>query len=361
MSSTASAERTTRPAREWTAALDRYRQPSVARSVFELAVTFVPFVLVWASMSFALVRGQFWLYALLILPAAGLLVRLFMIQHDCGHGSFFPSRIGSDCIGRAISILTLTPYDHWRRSHAIHHATSGNLDRRGIGDVTTLTVREYFAKGAWGRLRYRLYRHPAVLFGLGPFYLFVLQNRLPFGFMRKGSMPWTSTMTTNAGILAAASLMVWAVGLPSFLLVHTPIVLIGATAGVWLFYVQHQFETTAWEETTAWDAREAALHGSSHYDLPAVLRWFTANIGVHHVHHLSNRIPYYRLTEVLRDYPELKDIGRLTLFQSLACVRLTLWDEDNRRLVSFREARALEGGGGSAERPRGSRPVRESA
>jgi omega-6 fatty acid desaturase (delta-12 desaturase) len=297
----------------------------------------------------------------LILPAAGLLVRLFMIQHDCGHGSFFPSRIGSDCIGRAISILTLTPYDHWRRSHAIHHATSGNLDRRGIGDVTTLTVREYFAKGAWGRLRYRLYRHPAVLFGLGPFYLFVLQNRLPFGFMRKGSMPWTSTMTTNAGILAAASLMVWAVGLPSFLLVHTPIVLIGATAGVWLFYVQHQFETTAWEETTAWDAREAALHGSSHYDLPAVLRWFTANIGVHHVHHLSNRIPYYRLTEVLRDYPELKDIGRLTLFQSLACVRLTLWDEDNRRLVSFREARALEGGGGSAERPRGSRPVRESA
>jgi omega-6 fatty acid desaturase (delta-12 desaturase) len=361
MSSTASAERTTRPAREWTAALDRYRQPRVARSVFELAVTLVPFVLVWASMSFALVRGQFWLYALLILPAAGLLVRLFMIQHDCGHGSFFPSRIGSDCIGRAISILTLTPYDHWRRSHAIHHATSGNLDRRGIGDVTTLTVREYFAKGAWGRLRYRLYRHPAVLFGLGPFYLFVLQNRLPFGFMRKGSMPWTSTMTTNAGILAAASLMVWAVGLPSFLLVHTPIVLIGATAGVWLFYVQHQFETTAWEETTAWDAREAALHGSSHYDLPAVLRWFTANIGVHHVHHLSNRIPYYRLTEVLRDYPELKDIGRLTLFQSLACVRLTLWDEDNRRLVSFREARALEGGGGSAERPRGSRPVRESA
>jgi omega-6 fatty acid desaturase (delta-12 desaturase) len=328
-------------AREWALALRRYREPSVARGVFELAITFVPFAILWALMAFALHSGQFWLYAILILPTAGLLVRLFMIQHDCGHGSFFPHRAGNDWTGRLIGVLTMTPYDYWRRSHAIHHATSGNLDQRGIGDIEMLTIREYFARGWWGRFQYRLYRHPAVMFGLGPFYLFVIQHRLPFGFMRKGAAPWISAMTTNIGIFAAAAVLMWAVGALPFLLVHLPVVAIGAMAGVWLFYVQHQFERTTWDEEKTWDAHEAALHGSSHYDLPVILRWFTANIGVHHVHHLSNRIPYYRLGEVLRDHPSLRQIGRITLLQSLACVRLTLWDEDNRRLVSFREAGAI--------------------
>ena len=301
----------------------------------------VPFVLAWAAMLVALSFGLFWLYALLVLPAAGLLVRLFMIEHDCGHGAFLSSRRGNDWIGRVIGVLTMTPYDHWRRSHAIHHASSGNLDRRGIGDVDTLTVREYRARSRWGRLRYRLYRHPAVMFGVGPFYLFLLKHRLPFGFMRRGWMPWVSTMATNAGIAVAAGLAIWAAGIWPFVLVHLPIVVLAATAGVWLFYVQHQFEETRWARAGDWNVHDAALNGGSHYDLPAVLRWFTANIGVHHVHHLSSRIPYYRLPEVLRDHPELREVGRLTLLQSFRCVRLVLWDERSKRLVSFRDARAL--------------------
>jgi len=280
--------------------------------------------------------------ALLLLPAAGFLVRLFMIQHDCGHGSFFPSRRANDWVGRVIGVATLTPYDHWRASHAFHHASSGNLDRRGIGDVHTLTVAEYLARSRWGRLRYRLYRHPAVMFGVGPLYLFLLQNRLPFGFMRKGWKPWFSTMTTNAAIAAAVALMIFAVGFWAFLWIQVPIVLLAAAAGVWLFYVQHQFEHTHWAEDASWNAHDAALYGSSHYDLPRVLRWFTANIGVHHVHHLSSRIPYYRLQEVLRDHGELRSVGRLTLLQSLQGLRLVLWDTHRRRLISFKELRRAD-------------------
>jgi omega-6 fatty acid desaturase (delta-12 desaturase) len=326
-------------ARDWTRVLRDYREPRAGRSVFELAVTLVPFALLWAAMLALLDLGLWWLGAILALPAAGLLVRLFMIAHDCGHGSFFPVRWANDWTGRVLGVLTLTPYDHWRRAHAIHHAGSGNLDRRGIGDVATLTVREYAALSRFGRLRYRLYRHPAVMFGLGPPYLFLLQHRLPLGFMRKGWTPWISAMTTNAAILAAAGLLMWAFGVGPVLAVHLPIVLIGAAIGVWLFYVQHQFEGTQWDGAEAWNVHAAALHGSSHYDLPAPLAWFTANIGVHQVHHLASRIPCYRLPEVLRDFPELRGVGRLTLWRSLACVRLALWDEGERRLVSFREAR----------------------
>lgn len=326
-------------ARDWTRVLRDYREPRAGRSVFELAITVVPFALLWAAMLVLLDLGLWWLTAILALPAAGLLVRLFMIAHDCGHGSFFPVRWANDWTGRVLGVLTLTPYDLWRRSHAVHHAGSGNLDRRGIGDVDTLTVREYAALSRFARLRYRLYRHPAVMFGLGPPYLFLLQHRLPLGFMRKGWAPWISTMTTNAAIVAMAALLMWAVGVGPFLLVHLPILLIGAAIGVWLFYVQHQFEGTQWDGAETWNVHAAALNGSSYYDLPAPLAWLTANIGIHQVHHLASRIPCYRLPEVLRDFPELARVGRLTLWQSLACVRLTLWDEDERRLVSFREAR----------------------
>jgi acyl-lipid omega-6 desaturase (Delta-12 desaturase) len=263
-----------------------------------------------------------------------------MIQHDCGHGSFFPRRSGGDWTGRVIGVLTLTPYDLWRRSHAIHHASSGNLDRRGVGDVDTLTVGEYLALSRWNRLRYRLYRHPVVMFGLGPAYLFILKNRLPVGFMGKGWQPWISTMATNLAIVSVFGLLMWMVGVVPFLLVHLPMFLLAASAGVWLFYVQHQFEETYWAGNRTWTVREAALHGSSHYDLPGVLRWFTANIGMHHIHHLSSGIPFYRLPEVLRDHPELRAVGRLTLFQSLKCIRLVLWDDERRRLISFKEIRA---------------------
>ena len=332
-------------AREWTQRLLRYRTPSVARSLVELATTILPFAALWVLMVILVRYGHAWLAAFLLLPAAGFVVRLFMIQHDCGHGAFFPARAANDWTGRVLGVLTLTPYDYWRRTHAVHHATSGNLDGRGMGDVDTLTVAEYLDRSAWGRLRYRLYRNPIVMFGLGPAFLFGLQYRLPFGFMRKGA-PWLSTMATNLTIAAASGLLIWVVGAVPFLLVHIPVVLIAASAGVWLFYVQHQFEETHWAGAETWNLHEAALHGSSHYELPRVLRWFTANIGVHHVHHLVSRIPFYRLGDVLRDYPELRSVGRLTLWQSLGCVKLVLWDEKLKRLVSFKEVRALYGSAG---------------
>lgn len=316
-----------------------YDKPSSVRSVYEISVTLALFAAAWALMFLGLHTGHFWLYALLTPPAAGLVVRLFMIQHDCGHGAFFRSRVVNDWVGRVIGVLTLTPYDHWRRSHAIHHATSGNLDHRGVGDIDTLTVAEYRARSRWGRLRYWLYRNPVVMFGLGPSYTFILEGRLPVGFMRKGLTPWLSTMATNAAIVSVAALMIWAVGVGPFLFIHLPILVLGASAGVWLFFVQHQFEETHWRGGGEWNALEAALHGSSHYDLPGVLRWMSGNIGVHHVHHLCSRIPFYRLPEVLRDFPELRDVGRLTLLQSLKCVPLALWDEDSRRLITFREFR----------------------
>jgi omega-6 fatty acid desaturase (delta-12 desaturase) len=325
-------------ARGWTQILGRYRAPSPARSIVELIITAGPLVLLWSLMWATLDLG-YWPCLLLAVPAAGFLVRLFMIQHDCGHGAFFHRRSTNDWVGRVIGVLTLTPYDFWRRKHAVHHSTSGNLDRRGTGDIDTLTVREYLALSRWSRLRYRVYRHPLVMFGLGPAYLFILEHRLPVGLMRAGWMPWLSTMATNVAIAALAATMIWLVGIGPFLLVHLPTMLLAASFGVWLFYVQHQFENTVWARDGAWNLQEVALHGSSHYALPSLLRWFTANIGVHHIHHLCSRIPYYRLPLVLRDHPDLDGIGRLTLFQSLSCVRLVLWDESRQRLVSFREAR----------------------
>jgi omega-6 fatty acid desaturase (delta-12 desaturase) len=328
-------------ARSWTQILMRYRKPSGARSLIELGITFGPLALLWALMWASYYLGFWWLTLLLAVPAAGFLVRLFMIQHDCGHGAFFRHRLANDWIGRALGVLTFTPYDFWKRTHAIHHATSGNLERRGIGDVDTLTVREYLALPGWRRLMYRFYRHPAIMFGLGPAYLFILRHRLPFGLMRGGWQPWLSTMGTNLAIALIAATLMWLIGIAPFLLVHGPIMLLAAAMGVWLFYVQHQFERTVWAHDETWNLHEAALHGSSHYMLPGILRWFTANIGVHHVHHLCSRIPYYRLPRVLREHPELRDIGRLTLWQSIKCVRLVLWDESRKKLISFREMRRI--------------------
>ncbi|QCI63368.1 fatty acid desaturase [Phreatobacter stygius] len=320
--------------RQWSRLLTRYREPSSLRSVIEIAITAVPLVVLWVLMWAALGDG-YWLGFALAVPAAGFLVRLFMIQHDCSHGSFFRQRLANDWVGRVIGVITLTPYGFWRRTHTLHHASSGNLDHRGIGDVATLTVAEFQTLPPWRRLGYRLYRHPLVMFGIGPAYLFILQHRLPVGLMARGWQPWLSTMGTNLAIALVVAAMIRLIGLGPFLLVQLPITLIAASIGVWLFYVQHQFEDTFWAHDAGWSFHEAALHGSSHYDLPAVLRWFTANIGMHHVHHLCSRIPYYRLPQVLRDYPQLVAVGRLTLPQSLRCVRMVLWDEQARRLIAF--------------------------
>lgn len=326
-------------ARAWTQILARYREPSTARGILEIGLTVVPLIALWV-LAWATLDVGYWLALPLALAAGAFLVRLFAIQHDCGHGSFFRHRLANDWLGRIAGVLTCTPYGVWRQSHAAHHATAGNLDRRGRGDVDTLTVNEYRARSIWGRLRYRLYRHPLVMFGLGPAYLFILQQRLPVGSMRRGWRPWASTMATNLAIAAVAALLIWLIGIKPFLLVHLPIVLLAASVGVWMFYVQHQFEHTTWANDETWSPHDAALYGSSHYDLPALLRWFTADIGVHHVHHLCSRIPFYRLSRVLREHPELRDVGRLTLLESFRCVRLALWDEQQGRLVSFREARA---------------------
>jgi omega-6 fatty acid desaturase (delta-12 desaturase) len=315
-----------------------YREPSHVRSIFELVVTVGALVAFWIAMWLSLDVG-YWLTLILAVPAAGFLVRLFILQHDCGHGSFFRRRAANEWVGRVLGILTFTPFDVWRRAHAMHHATTGNLDRRGIGDIGTLTTGEYAARSRLGRLGYRIYRHPAVMFGLGPAYLFLLQHRLPVGMMRVGWRPWISSMATNAAIVSAALLTMWLVGPTAFLLVHIPIMLLAASIGVWLFYVQHQFDGAYWERAEEWNLHEAALRGSTHYDLPAVLRWYTGNIGLHHIHHLCSRVPFYRLPHVLRDRPELAEVSRLSIGQSLRNVRLALWDENEKRLVSFREAR----------------------
>jgi omega-6 fatty acid desaturase (delta-12 desaturase) len=332
---------TSRPidGRNWIQILARYREPNHARSIIEIAITLGPLVGLW-TLAWALYYvGYWWLSLLIAIPAAGFLVRSFMIQHDCGHGAFFRGRVANDWVGRIIGVLTLTPYGFWRRTHAVHHASSGNLDQRGLGDIDTLTVREYLARSIWGRLCYRLYRHPAVMFGIGPAYLFILQQRLPIGMLREGWQPWLSTMATNFAVAAIVATLIWFVGIGPLLLVYLPTTLIAGSVGVWLFYVQHQFDPTFWARNSDWTFHDAALYGSSYYHLPGVLRWFTANIGMHHVHHLCSRIPFYRLPRALRDHPELCGINRLTMLESFRCVRLALWDERERRLISFRELR----------------------
>jgi len=318
-------------------ALLGYCKPSASRALFEVGVTAIPLVLLWVLMWLSLGVG-YWLTLLLAVPAGGFLVRLFIIQHDCGHGAFFRNRTANTWMGRVLGVLTLTPYDYWKRNHASHHATSSNLDRRGIGDIDLLTVDEYRGKSFLGRLGYRCYRSAPVMFVIGPAWLFLLQHRLPFNQMREGWRPWISTMATNAAIALVIAAMMWLVGWSAFLMVHLPIMLIAASMGVWLFYVQHQFEGVAWARTGNWSHYQGALSGSSYYDLPGLLRWFSGNIGIHHVHHLNSRIPYYRLPKVLRDHPELKTVGRLTLLDSLKGIPLSLWCERSEKLVSFRSA-----------------------
>ena len=331
----------TSTARTWFQRLAPYRTAKDGRAVFELLITLIPFLGLWAGIWGLMQAGHYWA-VLGFIPAGGLLVRLFIIQHDCGHQSMFSNHKVNDWIGRFIGILTLTPYDHWKRGHALHHAGSGNLDRRGIGDdILTMTVAEYRAASKWVRLKYRLYRHPVVMFGIGPAYVFFLVNRLPFGAMKNGVKPWASALLTNLGVAFVYGLLIWGVGWKIFVMIQIPTVLVGASIGVWMFYVQHQFDETHWSRTGEWDRESAALQGSSYYDLPKWLMWVTGNIGVHHVHHLSARVPFYHLPKILKDHPELKSVGRLTFIRSLKCVKLALWHETEKRMVSFRAVKAM--------------------
>lgn len=311
-----------------------HARADVRRAIGQLATTLVPLFIVVALM-FAFVRDATWLTLLLALPAAGLVVRLFVIQHDCGHDSFVPNRAANDFCGRCLSLFTLTPYGLWRREHALHHANSGNLDRRGVGDIKTLTVKEYNALPALKRLGYRIYRNPLFLFGFGiPFYFLLLQRSpWPHGFGAREA--WKSVLALDLAMAACYGALAFVFGLTDLLLVVVPIVFVGAAAGGWLFFIQHQFEGTYWEHAGDWDFQSAAVLGSSYYALPAFIHWFTGHIGLHHIHHLNGRIPNYRLRECLEANPEFKSINRVTLLQSLGRVRLKLWDEDRRRLVGF--------------------------
>jgi len=320
--------------------LAAYQQPSHSRSILEIVLTAGPLAVLWAVAWLAEQAGMWWLALLLTVPASLFMVRLFLIQHDCGHHAFFRSTAANNWIGRALGVLTLTPYDCWRREHAIHHATSGNLDRRGVGSIETLTVAEYEALSPLRQRFYRIYRHPAFLFLAGPAFVFLLQQRLPVGLMKEGWRPWVSALGTNVGLAVMIGLGLWLAGWQAMLLVYAPTVMMAASIGVWLFYVQHQFEDTHWSKQGEWNHTTAALEGSSHYVMPPVLRWLTANIGVHHVHHAASKVPFYRLPRVLKDHPELAQLNRITLLESFRTVSLTLWCETRQKLVSFRDARA---------------------
>jgi len=316
-----------------------YQRPSLTRSIAEILVTLVPLAALWGAALAVVSQGLWWAGVALSVPAAAFLVRLFMIQHDCGHSAFFRSGAANTWVGRIASVLTMTPYAYWRRTHAIHHATSGNLDRRGLGGVETLTAEEYRALSPIRRLGYRLYRHPMIMLGLGPAYMFVLQHRLPIGLM-KDRGAWLSVLGANLGLAVLMTLEVLIAGPGALLAVHLPIVVIAAGIGVWLFFVQHQFEGAWWSRQADWSVHHAAFRGSSHLDLPQPLRWLTANIGAHHLHHAASKIPFYRLPEVLDDHPAFHDVSRITLRDAVRAVRTALWDEASGRLVSFREARA---------------------
>ena len=297
----------------WRRLLSPYKKASWRSALIQVANTLIPFAATWAALVWSVMAG-YWLLAVpLTLLASGLYIRLFILQHDCGHGSFFPSRRWNQLLGNFLGVLTLFPYGYWRRTHAVHHATTGNLDEREIGDVETITVREYLTRGRWGRFGYRLYRNPVVMFGFGPLYQFVLKHRFPFDIPWAWKREWASALWTNVALVALygglSMFLPWQVVLS----VTIAIVAVAGAAGIWLFYVQHQFEHTYWADKGEWDFFSAGMHGSSYYDLPPVLRWFTGNIGYHHIHHLASNIPNYRLKECFDAVPEMQAAHRLTL------------------------------------------------
>jgi omega-6 fatty acid desaturase (delta-12 desaturase) len=327
-------------AKRWSDILRPWGRADARRSMVQLLTSGPPFFLCWYA-SYRALSVSYWLSLALAVPTAVFLTRLFMIQHDCGHGSFFKSQNTANRVGFWIGVLTLTPYRYWRRTHAYHHAHSGDLGFRGFGDIDLITVREYYEMPFLGRLRYRAYRHPAVFLGLGGVFVFVLKHRFPWDIPRRWRREWRSVWKTNAALAGIALFMWLTIGLKTFAVVHLPVLLLTVTPGVWLFYVQHQFEDTYWREHENWGYVDANLRGSSHLVLPKVLQWVTASIGIHHVHHLNAKIPNYRLQECLDSNPELQGVTKLTPWEAIKTLNLSLWHEDSKRLVSFTEAKGL--------------------
>jgi len=323
---------------EWKEIVAEYQEASAWRATWQIADTLVPYALLWVLMYWT-VAISWWLTLALAVLAGGLLVRVFIIFHDCGHGSFFKSRLANDIAGFIAGVLTFTPYYHWRWEHSLHHATSGDLDRRGTGDVWTLTVQEYLESSRWKRFAYRLARNPIVLFVIAPVFLFVVRERFPSpkASVRERHSVWRM----NAAILAMATALSLVFGFKAYLLIQLTVIMTAGTVGVWMFYVQHQFEDAYWEHREEWDYTTAALQGSSFYKLPRILQWFSGNIGFHHIHHLSPRIANYNLERCHNSHPLLRDVKPLTVRTSLKSINFRLWDEQRGRLVGFRRVREL--------------------
>ncbi|WP_042457329.1 fatty acid desaturase [Neobacillus dielmonensis] len=315
-----------------------YEKSNTRESIWQIINTLLPFFLLWA-LSYMSLPFSYALTLVFAVAAAGFLVRTFIIFHDCCHHSFFKNRTANKILGTITGILTLFPYSQWQHDHSVHHATSSNLDKRGTGDIWMLTVEEYISAPIWKKIQYRLYRNPFVMFVLGPIYVFVIKNR----FNRKGARMKErfNTYLTNVGIVGMAGILCWLIGWESFLLVEFPIFLIAGSAGIWLFYIQHTFEDSYFEGDPQWEYVRAAVEGSSYYKLPKLLQWMTGNIGYHHVHHLSPRVPNYKLEEVHNQTPDLQNVPTITLTTSLSSIKFHLWDEHNKRFIGFKEAKFL--------------------
>ena len=314
-----------------------YAKPDTSAGIKQLINTVLPLIALW-TLAYVSLSWSVWLTLAIAAITGGFVVRLFIIFHDCTHQSFLKSNKANRIIGTITGILTLFPFEKWKRAHSIHHATSGNLDKRGTGDIWIMTVEEYAAASRWERLMYRLYRNPVVMFGLGPIYLFLIDNRLN----RKGAKgrERTNTHVTNAAVVVLYSLLIWAVGWQAFLLIQLPVLYVSGVLGIWLFYVQHQFEDSYFEDESEWDFVKAAVDGSSYYKLPRVLQWVSGNIGFHHVHHLSPRVPNYHLEKAHEETPPLKHATTITLKSSLQSIRFRLYDKSNKTFVSFKQAKA---------------------
>ena len=320
----------------WKEIVVKYQKPSTSRALWQIVNTLGPYALLWYLMYRSVTVS--WSIALAIL-AGGFLVRVFIISHDCGHGSFFRSSKANDIWGFITGVLTFAPYYHWRWEHALHHASSGDLDRRGLGDIWTLTVLEYLESSRWQRFAYRLARNPVVLFVLAPLYLFLVKHRLPKA--KASRRERYSVYWTNLAVLGMAAGLSWVFGLKAYLLLQFVIMMVAGSAGLWLFYVQHQFEGVYWERAEAWDYTAAALQGSSFYKLPRILQWFSGNIGYHHIHHLSSRIPNYNLERCHRTHLLFQSVKPVTLFSSLKSLSFRLWDEQRQKMVSFSALRSM--------------------
>jgi omega-6 fatty acid desaturase (delta-12 desaturase) len=328
------------PRRPWQKIVAQYTQSDLRQGLWQVANSFVPFILTWVLAYFSL-RVSYLLTLALAVVGAGFMMRIFIILHDCGHGSFFKSQRANNFLGAISGIFAFTPYFQWRHNHAIHHATAGDLDRRASWDVPlTYTVSEFLAAPKWKQIMYRLYRHPLILFGIAPSILFLVAQRIVTN--RVGKRERFSVIFTNVALLAVFMVLGYFLGFGAVVAVQLPIIIIGATIGVWLFYVQHQFEDTYWEHTEEWVYADAALQGSSYYKLPKLLQWFSGNIGLHHIHHLSSRIPNYALQRCHDENPEFQQVSTLTLFTSLKCVSLRLWDEQTQKLVGWDHLKALQ-------------------